>query len=130
ATIMRWDSDTRAYEPRPAEALASNDDFTEWTLKLKPAIRFHDGPAYDAGAVVFGMMRHKAGQPGAPPCEELLACPRNSTSTGVYMALVQSMEVVDELTVKFTLTEPWSAFAYALSDEASMIPSPTAMRTM
>jgi peptide/nickel transport system substrate-binding protein len=129
-TIMRWDPETGEYEPRTAESLESNADHTEWTLKLKPGITFHDGTPYNAEAVVFGMMRHKSGQPGAPPCAELFACPRNSTSSGVYMSLVQSMEVVDDLTVKFTLTEPWTAFAYALSDEASMIPSPTAMRTM
>jgi peptide/nickel transport system substrate-binding protein len=44
------------------------------------------------------------------------------------MQLVKSIDVVDPLTLKFTLTEPWSAFAYALSDEASMIPSPTAYK--
>ncbi|HEX7095243.1 MAG TPA: ABC transporter substrate-binding protein [Acidimicrobiales bacterium] len=129
-TIMRWNPETGEYEPRTAESLESNEDFTVWTLKLKPGITFHDGTPYNAEAVVFGMMRHKSGQPGAPPCEEMFACPRNATSSGVYMSLVESMEVVDELTVRFTLTEPWTAFAYALSDEASMIPSPTAMRTM
>lgn len=127
-TIMRWNPETGEYEERTAESLESNADFTEWTLKIKPGIQFHDGTPYNAEAVVFGMSRHKSGQPGMPPCAELFACPRNSTSSGVYMSLVQSMEAVDELTVKFTLTEPWTAFAYALADEASMIPSPTAMR--
>ena len=128
-TIMRWNPETGDYEPRTAETLTANATNTEWTLKLKSGIQFHDGTPYNADAVIFGMNRHKAGQPGAPPCAEVFACPRNSTSSGVYMALVQSMTKVDDLTVKFTLTEPWAAFAYALSDEASMIPSPTAMRT-
>jgi peptide/nickel transport system substrate-binding protein len=78
--------------------------------------------------VKFGMMRHKSGQPNTPPCAELYACPRNSTSSGVYMLLISDIAVVDDLTVKFTLTEPWAAFPYALSDEASMIPSPTAYK--
>ncbi|HEX7097566.1 MAG TPA: ABC transporter substrate-binding protein [Acidimicrobiales bacterium] len=127
-TIMRWNPDTGEYEPRMAESLTSNADFTEWTLKLKSGIQFHDGTPFNAEAVVWGMMRHKSGQPDAPPCQELWACPRNATSSGVYMALIDKMEAVDELTVKFTLKEPWSAFAYALSDEASMIPSPTAYK--
>jgi peptide/nickel transport system substrate-binding protein len=127
-TIMRWDPATGKYEPRTAESLSSNADFTEWTLKLKPGIKFTDGTDYDASAVVFGMNRHRSGLPGAPPCAEVVACPRNSTSSGVYMALVKSMEAVDKVTVRFTLSEPWSAFAYALSDEASMIPSPTALK--
>jgi peptide/nickel transport system substrate-binding protein len=127
-TIMRWNPETGEYEPRTAQSLESNPAFTEWTLKLKPGIQFHDGTPYNADAVIFGMMRHKSGTPGAPPCAELYACPRNSTSSNVYMQLVQSMTKVDDLTIKFTLTEPWSAFAYALSDEASMIPSPTAYK--
>jgi peptide/nickel transport system substrate-binding protein len=127
-TIMRWNPETGEYEPRTAESLEPNGDFTEWTLTLKPGIQFHDGTPYDADAVIFGMMRHKSGTPGAPPCAELYACPRNSTSSNVYMQLVESMTKVDDLTVRFTLTEPWSAFAYALSDEASMIPSPTALK--
>jgi peptide/nickel transport system substrate-binding protein len=127
-TIMRYDPETGEYEERTAESLESNAAFTEWTLKLKPGIKFHDGTAYDAEAVKWGMMRHKSGQQGAPPCAELWACPRNSTSSGVYMQLVSAIDVVDPLTLKFTLTEPWSAFAYALSDEASMIPSPTAYK--
>jgi peptide/nickel transport system substrate-binding protein len=44
------------------------------------------------------------------------------------MQVVKSIDVVDPTTVKFTLTEPWTSFAYALSDEASMIPSPTAYK--
>jgi peptide/nickel transport system substrate-binding protein len=127
-TIMRWNPETGEYEGRTAESLEPNDDFTEWTLTLKPDIQFSDGTPYNAEAVIFGMMRHKSGTPGAPPCAELWACPRNSTSSNVYMQLVESMEAVDELTVQFTLTEPWTAFGYALSDEASMIPSPTAYK--
>jgi peptide/nickel transport system substrate-binding protein len=127
-TIMRWNPETGDYEPRTAESLDHNADYTEWTLKLKPGIKFSDGTAYDAEAVRWGMMRHKSGQAGAPPCAELYACPRNSTSSGVYMQVVKSIDVVDPTTVKFTLTEPWTSFAYALSDEASMIPSPTAYK--
>jgi peptide/nickel transport system substrate-binding protein len=127
-TIMRWNPETGEYEERTAESLESNAAFTEWTLKLKPGILFHDGTPYNAEAVKWGMMRHKSGQQTAGPCETLNACPRNPTSSGVYMALISDIAVVDDLTLKFTLTEPWSAFAYALSDEASMIPSPTAYK--
>jgi peptide/nickel transport system substrate-binding protein len=127
-TIMRWNPETGQYENRTAQSVTPNADFTEWTLKLKPGIKFSDGTDYNADAVIFGMMRHKSGQAGVPSCDQLHACPRNSTSSGVYMQLVKTMEAVDPLTVKFTLTEPWTAFQYALSDEASMIPSPTAYK--
>ncbi|TML13519.1 MAG: ABC transporter substrate-binding protein [Actinobacteria bacterium] len=43
-------------------------------------------------------------------------------------SLVKDITVVDKLTLKFTLNEPYTAFYYNLSAEAAMIPSPTAMK--
>jgi peptide/nickel transport system substrate-binding protein len=127
-TIVRYNVETGKYEPNTAETVTPNADFTEWTVKLKPNIKFTDGTAYDAEAVKFGMNRHRSGIQGMPPCAELYACPRNSTSSSAYMALVKSIDVVDPLTVKFTLTESWPTFQYALSAEASLIPSPTSIK--
>jgi len=127
-TIVRYNVQTGKYEPNTAETVTANADSTEWTVKLKSGIKFHDGTAYDAEAVKFGMNRHRSGIAGAPPCAELFACPRNSTSSGAYMALVKSIDVVDALTVKFTLAEPWPSFQYALAAEASLIPSPTSIK--
>ena len=106
-TIVRYNVQTGKYELNTAESVTPNADSTEWTVKLKPNIKFTDGTAYDAEAVKFGMNRHRSGIAGAPPCAELWACPRNNTSSAAYMALVKSIDVVDPLTVKFTLTEPW-----------------------
>jgi len=127
-TIVRYNTSTGKYEPNTAASVTSNDALTEWTVKLKPNIKFTDGTAYDAEAVKFGMNRHRSGTPGAPPCAELYACPRNITSSAAYMGLVKSIDVVDSLTVKFTLSEPWAAFQYALSAEAAMIPSPASIK--
>ena len=127
-TIVRYNVQTGKYEPNTAESVTANADSTEWTVKLKSGIKFTDGTAYDAEAVKFGMNRHRSGIAGAPPCAELYACPRNSTSSSAYMTLVKSIDVVDALTVKFTLTEPWPSFQYALSAEAALIPSPASIK--
>ena len=127
-TLMRFNSDTGKYEPRLAESLTNNADFTEWTFKIKPNVKFTDGTAYDAAAVVFGMNRHRSGTAGAPACETIWACPRNSQNTNSFMALVKNIEAVDNLTVKVTMSEPWNAFPWALASEAGMIPSPTALK--
>jgi len=119
---------TGKYEPETADTVTANADLTEWTVKLKPNIKFTDGTPYDAAAVQFGMNRHRSGIPGAPACADLYACPRNSTSSAAYMALVKSIDVVDPLTLKFTLTESWPSFEYALSAEAALIPSPTSIK--
>ena len=125
-TLMRYDPDAGKYEGRTAESVTSSADFLEWTVKLKPNIKFTDGTPYDAEAVAFGLNRHRVGTSlPASDCSKYFVCPRNSTSSGVYMALVKDIQVVDPVTLKITLNEPWSSFQYALSDEASMIPSKT-----
>ncbi|HEV8298127.1 MAG TPA: ABC transporter substrate-binding protein [Acidimicrobiales bacterium] len=132
-TLLRYDPDTAKYEPRTAESVVASDDSLEWTIKIKPNIKFTDGTDYDAAAVAFGLNRHRSGQGGqgggiVPACAEIIACPRNTVSTGVYMDIVKEIKIVDKLTLKVFLKEPWAAFNFALSDEAGMIPSPTELK--
>lgn len=126
-SIMRWDPATGKYEPRTAESLNTTDNVV-WTLKLKPNIKFSDGTDYDADAVVFSINRHRSGLTGAPKCEEVRACPRNSTSSAGYLTNLKDMVVKDKLTVEFTLTEAWGEFPWVLADEPGMVPSPTALK--
>jgi peptide/nickel transport system substrate-binding protein len=130
-TIMRYDVATKTYKPQTAESVTANADSTEWTIKIRSGIKFTDGTDYDAEAVRFGLNRHRSGVPGGPTattCAEYVACPRNTLSSIVYMALIKDMQVVDKLTLKVTLNEPWTSFPYALAAEPSMIPSPTALK--
>jgi peptide/nickel transport system substrate-binding protein len=78
--------------------------------------------------VKFGLSRHRSGLAGGPACADYVACPTNSTSSTGYMGLVKDIVVVDPLTLKISLTEPWGGLPYMLSDEPGMIPSPTALK--
>lgn len=131
-TLVRYNPQTGAYDNNFATSVTSNADFTVWTVKLKDGIKFSDGTPYDAAAVKFGMDRHRSGTvsmtAAGETCAQLYACPRNVTSSAAYMALVSKIKVVDPLTVEFTLSQGWSTFQYALSAEAAMIPSPTALK--
>jgi peptide/nickel transport system substrate-binding protein len=130
-TLMRYDVNTKQYTGQTAESATANADSTEWTIKIRAGIKFTDGTDYDAAAVQFGLNRHRSGVPGGPTaanCAEYVACPRNNLSSSVYMALIKDIQVVDKLTLKVTLTEPWTSFPYALAAEPSMIPSPTALK--
>jgi peptide/nickel transport system substrate-binding protein len=128
--LMRYNPTTKKYDPQTAQSLTANAESTEWTLKIKPNIKFSDGTDYDAEAVKFGINRHRVGG-GIPPaqCAEWVACPRNVTSSANYVMLIKDIAVVDKLTLKFT-TEPWTSFPYLLSSEAGFIPSPTALKKM
>src|SRR5205085_10920651 len=71
-SVTRWNPTTNQYEPRTAESLMPNADFTEWTVKIRSGIKFTDGTDYDAEAVQFGVSRHLSGLiPSVPPCEEI-----------------------------------------------------------
>jgi peptide/nickel transport system substrate-binding protein len=126
--LFRYNGETREYEPQTAESIEPNDDFTEWTLKIKPGITFTDGTPYDAEAVAFSINRHRAGQPNTPPCEELRACPRNTRQTAGLVAVISDVQVVDPLTVRVALAEPYASFPYVLTTEVGMVPSPTALQ--
>jgi peptide/nickel transport system substrate-binding protein len=112
-TIVRYNPTTKQYEPRTAESVTGNSDFTMWTLKLKPGIKFGDGTDYNAEAVIASIKRHQD--------------PTNSTVSRGTSSIIKSMTATDALTVSFTLTEPWAGFPYVLSDKVGMIVSPAAV---
>jgi peptide/nickel transport system substrate-binding protein len=128
-TLLRYDPATGIYEPRLAQSLVANDDRTVWTITLRAGIAFSDGTPFDADAVKFGLDRHRAGQPGAPACETLRACPRNTQASAASMAFVRDITVTGPLTLTVSLTVAWTDFAWLLSTEPGMIPSPTALRS-
>jgi peptide/nickel transport system substrate-binding protein len=110
--IMRYNSVTLKYEPRTAESLNANADYSVWTLKLKSGIKFTDGTAYDANAVKFVHERElKEG---------------NASPKAQFAGAVKTVEVVDPLTVRYTLTQPWAGFPYILAGVNGLIYSPAA----
>lgn len=113
-TILRYDHETQSYVERTAETVTSNDDFTEWTVVIKPGITFTDGTEYDAEAVKFNIERH-------------MEQPR-SQDYQLLQTFVESVEVVDHLTVQINLTESWNDVKVILAGPTGMIASPTAVR--
>ena len=85
--------------PVLAESIESNDDATEWTLTLRDGVMNHDGTPFDAEAVAYNINLCRA-----------------SSGRGQDFLLVQDVEVVDPVTVVFTLSQTWSAFPAAALD--------------
>ena len=110
-TLMRYNPDNGKYEPQTAESLTPNDDFTQWTLKLRPNITFSDGTAYDSAAVVASIKRHVT---------------KRSNSVSLVTPIT-GYATPDPLTVVFTLSFPWNAFPFALASAPGMIVSPAAV---
>jgi peptide/nickel transport system substrate-binding protein len=111
--LVRYNPETQKYEGRTAESLtATNADFTKWTLKLRPGIKFTDGTDYNADAVKWVFDRQsKEG---------------NSNPRGQFNQFVKSVTVVDPLTLEFELKTGWVGFPYVLSGPNGMIYSKAA----
>jgi peptide/nickel transport system substrate-binding protein len=106
--LLEWNPSTKSFVPKTAESVTSNADATEWTIKLRPNIRFQTGNAYDAAAVKFGIERQK----------------NDSAVNKGSLATVKSIDVIDPLTAKVTLTQGWTAFPFLLSGAIGMIADP------
>ena len=98
-------------EPYLAESFEPNDDFTEWTLTLRPDVLFHDGTPLDAEALktIF---------------DEYLTV--DGANTQGALRDVEEMAVVDDLTVTYSLSQPNAAFGDILVGPSGWPFSPTA----
>lgn len=81
--------------PRLAESWTRSDDLTQWTFKLRQGVKFHDGSDFTAADVKFTWDR-------------ILADATSPVRT--FARIAQSIEVVDDHTVKFTLSQPYAIF--------------------
>jgi peptide/nickel transport system substrate-binding protein len=101
----------REYVPFLAESVTPNATFNEWTIKLRPGIKFHDGTPLNADALKQNMDGWKAGR----------------LFTFVYSNMDQVTKV-DDLTVKVTTKTPWKAFpAYLYLEGRAGIMAPAQM---
>ena len=95
-TLMRYDATTQEFEPNVAESLEPNEDFTEWTLTLRPDVTFGNGDPLTTADVVAhiekmgtsrvraaGMANAIEGMHTVPPTAAFYAMPRVALPPGV-----------------------------------------------
>ncbi|HEX7002958.1 MAG TPA: glutathione ABC transporter substrate-binding protein [Trueperaceae bacterium] len=100
--------------PDLAESWEISEDGTQYTFQLRPGVTFHDGAPLNAQAVKASF-------------ERLLAEDRDTSASAYFKPIVESVEVVDDLTVRFTLNEPFAPFLNTLAHPAGHIVSPLAI---
>jgi peptide/nickel transport system substrate-binding protein len=83
------------------------------TIRLRPGVKFHDGEPLDAEAAKFSLDRHLNMQ-GSFRKPEIAALDR--------------VEVVDPLTIRLVLKNPFSPLIAQLTDRAGMMVSPKAAK--
>jgi peptide/nickel transport system substrate-binding protein len=97
--------------PYLAESIEPNDDFTEWTLRLRSGVRFHDGTPLNAQALKRNWDDY------------LLA---EGAITSDASRFVERVDIVDELTVTYVMTQSHSAFPDLLETQLGWPFSPDA----
>lgn len=92
----------------------SKDGLT-WTFYLRKGVKFHDGTPFNAEAVKIFIER--------------MIGPEKPSRAGLYVPFVNSVEIVNDSTVKINLKAPFAFFLNNLAHSASGIISPTALKT-
>lgn len=100
------------FVPQLATEWGWSGDNKTLTMKLRPGVKFHDGEALNAAAVKANLDRART-LPDSLRKSEL--------------GSVDSVEVVDDMTVALKLSRPDATLVSQLSDRAGMIMSPKAL---
>ena len=108
--LIRWNGETRKYEPKLAKSLTPNATFTEWTMELRPEAKFGNGDPVDATAVKGSLERHLN--------------PNNFSTVYVDSQVISSIDVVSQWKLVFKLKAPWGTFPFYLSDVAGLVVNP------
>jgi peptide/nickel transport system substrate-binding protein len=106
-TLTAYDDDLEV-KPFLAEAFDHNEDYTQWTIRMRPGVEFHDGTPADAAAVKANIDWH-----------------RKSSLTSVPFALVDDTVVVDDLSVRVDLSETWVTLPNAFATQVGVLAAPS-----
>lgn len=107
--LMRYDTETKQYEPWLAESLESNKDATTWTLELRDDVTFSDGTPMNAKAVVDSINWYQKNK---------------GADTALLAPNIAKMEATGDSTVVFTMRTSWAKFPAMLAKAAGMIVAP------
>ncbi len=99
--------------PRLALSWDTTEDGKVITFKLRDGVTFQDGEKFDAAAVKYNIERDKTMPESIRKAE---------------LASVESVDVIDPLTVRYTLKKPDSTVLAALTDRAGMMVAPEAAK--
>jgi peptide/nickel transport system substrate-binding protein len=118
--LVRYRRDSTEIEPALAKSWDVSDNGKVWTFHLREGVRFHDGTACDADAVVFSFDRQR--DPRHPYHQP------DFTYWETDFRNIQTVEKIDPLTVRITIERSYAPFLANLAMFPVSIVSPTAVK--
>ncbi|HEX2280614.1 MAG TPA: ABC transporter substrate-binding protein, partial [Thermomicrobiales bacterium] len=120
--LVLYELGATTLRPGLAESWEISEDGLVYTFHLRQGVTFHDGDPFNADAVVTWFNSIKEGAPGS----------QFDATRMVYMqdfisSWIDSVEAVDEFTVRMNLPEPYSPLLANLAIPIAGIVSPTAI---
>ncbi len=97
-TLMRPNAEG-TMEPWLAEEVTANEDATQWTIKLREGVTFHDGSELTAEVVKNNIDAYRGAYPTRSPQLFIFV-----------LEPIESVEVVDPLTVQVNMKQSWVSF--------------------
>ncbi len=99
--------------PQLALSWSTSDDGKTVTMKLRPGVKFSDGTNLDAAAVALNLDR-------------AMHLPESRRKSEI--AALDTVDVIDPLTVRLNLKNPFAPLLAQLSDRAGIVASPKALK--
>ena len=117
--LVRYAPGTLEVEPALATDWEISEDGTTYTFDLREGVTFHDGTPFNAEAVKFNFDRmlnedHPYYDTGPFPLS-------------FFFSAIDEVEVVDDMTVRFHLGEPYAPFLSNLAYPTGLMVSPAAV---
>lgn len=91
-----------------AESWSSNEDASEWTFELRQDVTWHDGEPFTADDVVFTI--------------ETIVDPDTGSRWSSGFSGLESVEALDDYTVRFTFEEPFAPMLTVLAYNIAIVP--------
>lgn len=122
-TLVRFKLGGTEIEPALAEKWTVSPDGKSYTFYLRPNVKFHDGTALNADAVVFSVERQFAKNHPA----HAFGAPYKYWDAMSMDELIQGVKKINDLTVQFILKKPNAPFLANMAMPFMSIVSPAAV---
>jgi len=108
---LAWLAPDGSVRPYLAQSFTHNPDYTQWTITVRPNVRFHDGTPL-TGAALAANGEHLA----------------SSLLIGPALSPIASINVTGPLSATFTMKQPWVAFPYSLAGQGGIVAEPSTLK--